>query len=110
MPDYSILAALFLAGFVATYCWRFAAVLLVAKFDPDSEFLLWVRAVATALVAALVMRLVVAPAGLMAESLLGVRLTALALGVGGFWLFQRNVEAGVATAVGAMLAGQVLFS
>ncbi len=95
----SLYLALFAAGFLATYAWRFIAVLAVSRLNPQSEILQWVRAVATALVAGLVMRLIFAPAGVLAETSLLARFLAMAAGLSGFFLFRRNVEIGVALAV-----------
>src|SRR5262245_41954409 len=64
----SIYLAILIAGFAVTYVWRFLGAVAVTSLDQESQVLLWVRAVATALVAALVARLVVTPSGLLAES------------------------------------------
>jgi hypothetical protein len=47
----SIYLAILIAGFAVTYVWRFLGALAVTTLHPESEVLLWVRAVATALVA-----------------------------------------------------------
>ena len=52
-----------IAGFLATDLWRFLGVFLSARIGEESEILRWVRAVATALVAGLVTRLIVFPVG-----------------------------------------------
>ena len=64
----SIYLAILIAGFAVTYVWRFLGAIAVTTLHPESQALLWVRAVATALVAALVARLIVTPSGLLAES------------------------------------------
>ncbi len=87
------------AGWATTYVWRFAGVYLAERTAPDSEVLMWVRAVATALVAALVARLIVAPPGLLATTALEARVGAMALGVAAFYVFGRQTGAGVVAAV-----------
>ena len=64
----SIYLAILIAGFAVTYLWRFLGAVAVTSLHPESPVLLWVRAVATALVAALVARLISAPSGLLAEA------------------------------------------
>jgi len=68
------------------------------RMAADSPLILWVRAVATALIAALVMRFVYAPSGLLAETQLSSRILALAAAVGGYFVAGKRIEAGVATA------------
>ncbi len=87
------------AGWATTYVWRFAGVYLAERTAPDSEILMWVRSVATALVAALVARLLIAPPGLLATTALEARIGAMALGVAAFYLCGRRTGAGVAAAV-----------
>ena len=66
---------LFVAGFMVTAPWRVLGVLLSQRIDVDSELLQWVRTVSTALIAGLVARMVVFPAGALADVSLALRLT-----------------------------------
>jgi Branched-chain amino acid transport protein (AzlD) len=91
------------AGVFATYLWRFIGALAASRIDPESPVFDWVRAVATALVAALVARLVFAPSGLLAESALAARLGAFAMGLVVFALTRKSVPWGVAAAAATML-------
>ena len=86
------------AAAAATYCWRLFGVLASRQMTADSPFILWVRAVATALIAALVVRFIYAPSGLLAETELSSRMLALAAAVGGYFASHRRIEAGVAAA------------
>ena len=88
-----------LSGVAVTYVWRLMGALLVSRIDPAGPVLIWVRAVATALVAALVARMVFLPSGLLAGSHLAARLAALGIGVALWRLAGRKVGAGVAAAV-----------
>ena len=103
----SIIGALLGAGFAATYVWRFLGVLAVKRIEPEGNLLLWVRAVATALVAALVMRISFSPAGVLGETAVLSRAAALALGLAAYWLFRR-VEVGVAAAVITLACAEIL--
>ena len=103
------LAALTLtAGCATTYVWRFAGVYLAERTDPHSEILRWVRAVATALVAALVARIIFSPPELLGVAALEARLAAMALGVAGFYVFRKHTGAGVAIAVAGLLVSSWL--
>lgn len=64
----------------------------------DSEIFVWVRAVATALVAALVMRLLLFPAGELAHIDLGIRIGSVLGGIALFFAARRNLAAGVSGA------------
>ena len=87
-----ILAAMIPAGFVATYFWRALAVVAVTRIDPESDVLLWVRAVSTALVAALVMRMIIAPSDVLATIAVEYRFAAVAIGVGTFYATSRSTQ------------------
>jgi hypothetical protein len=65
------------------------------QLPPDSELFVWVRAVATALVAALVMRLVIFPAGDLAEVSIWVRAFAGLSGVALYFAARKRLAAGV---------------
>ena len=108
--DAGIYLALLIAGLAVTYVWRLAGVVLVRRIDPHSPILQWVRAVATALVAALVARMIFFPTGLLAHTGLPARLTAMACGILVWRLAARRIEAGVAAAVATFLILQALGS
>jgi branched-subunit amino acid transport protein AzlD len=86
------------AAAAATYCWRFFGVVASRQMSADSPLILWIRAVATALIAALVLRFVYAPSGLLAATELSSRILALGAAVGGYFAAGKRIEAGVATA------------
>lgn len=110
MNSTQLYLTILLAGFVPTYAWRLAAVLLVSRIDPNSRILLWVRSVATALVAALVTRLVLAPPGLLGETTLATRLIALSVAVCCFYLVRSNRAAiAVAAASTVVFVAQLRF-
>jgi branched-subunit amino acid transport protein len=98
----ALLFHLVIAGGAATFVWRFAGVIASSHIDPDGPALRWVRAVATALVAALVARFIYAPSGLLAETHLASRIVALAAGALAFLALKHRVEIGVGAAVGVL--------
>ncbi|HYF53462.1 MAG TPA: AzlD domain-containing protein [Salinarimonas sp.] len=85
-----------LCGFLPTEIWRLLAVTLARGLADDSEILFWVRAVASALLAAVVAKVVLAPGGALAGVPLAGRLAALAAGLAGYYLVRRSVIAGLA--------------
>ena len=71
--------ALLLIGFLPSEVWRWLGIVLGRGLDENSEIILWVRAVATALVAAVVARIALFPPGALAAVPVEVRLAALGL-------------------------------
>ena len=76
--------------------WRWLGFVLGRNLASDGEAFLWVRAVATALVSGLVMKLVVFPAGTLAAVPLSVRAAALLGGLALYVLGRRSLALGVA--------------
>lgn len=97
-----------LAGFLPTEIWRWLAVVAGRRVEAGSELFVWVKAVATALLAAVVARLLFAPPGVMATLPLAARLGAVALGVAGFYAFRRSVFAGVLVGEAALIGSAML--
>ena len=88
-------------GFLPTEVWRVLAVLLAKDLKEDSEILLWVKFVASALLAAVVAKIVVAPPGVLKEVPLIGRLLSLAVALPVLLVFRRPV-------VVAVLAGEAV--
>ncbi len=93
--DFAVIAALVLIAFVAHEPWRWAGLVIGRGISPDSDLFLWVRLVSSALVAALVVRIVVFPVGSLEEIALVARIGALVVGVGVFLGAGRNLAVGV---------------
>lgn len=94
-----------IAGWLATDVWRWLGVMIGNRLDERSQALVLVRAIATALVAAVIARLIVFPSGALAETALALRLAAAAIGFVAFQLAGQRIVVGVATALGVLLAG-----
>ena len=71
-----------LSASLPTMVWRWAAVLISLEIRDDSEVIVLVRYISTALVAAVVGQFIVYPAGAMVELPLFARLIAVGLGFG----------------------------
>jgi hypothetical protein len=101
--------ALLLLGFLPSEMWRWIGLLIGRGLDEESEIILWVRAVATALVAAVVARLVLIPPGALASVPLWVRLLALGGGVVAFYGIRRSAFAGVLVGEAILVIGMMAF-
>jgi hypothetical protein len=99
---------LFLAGFFANEVWRWLGVAVGSRLDLDGQPFLWVRAVALALVAGLVSRMVLFPAGALANVAVAVRLGAFAGGIALFFLARRNLAAGVVGGAALLMIAELL--
>ena len=96
------------AGFAATDIWRFLGIYLGGKLSEDSDLLVLVRTMATALVAALIGNLIVFPGGALAHTSLGLRMAAAALGFVAYLVSGKRMVVGIATAEFLLLAGLYL--
>ena len=101
--------ALLLIGVLPSEVWRWLGLALGGGIDEESEIIMWVRAVATALVAAVVARIVLIPPGALASVPLGVRLVALGIGFLAFLLIRRSAFAGVLAGEAVLVAGALAF-
>jgi hypothetical protein len=97
--------ALILAGFLPNEAWRWLGVIFARGLDEDSEILVWVRAVATAILAGVIAKLTLFAPGVLATVPLTVRVAAIVLGFVGFLAVRRSVFAGVLAGEIALLAG-----
>jgi len=93
------------AGWLATDSWRFLGVYLGGRLSEDSDLLVLVRAVATALVAAVIANLIVFPGGALAATPLALRLGAAVAGFAAYMFGGRRVLAGIVVAEAVFIAG-----
>ena len=93
-----------IASAVGTYAWRGLGVLLSGRIAAASELFNWIACVAYAMVAGLIARIVLMPAGMLAQTALTDRLVACALALLAYRLSRRNLLVAVAVGVGAMVA------
>jgi len=96
-----------IGGWLATDAWRFLGVYLGGRISEDSEALVLVRALATALVAAVIGNLIVFPSGALAASPLELRLLAAASGFVAYLMAGKRVLVGIAVAEAVLIAGLV---
>ena len=101
---------LIFVGFLPNEVWRLLGLVLARRLEEGAEILIWVRAVATAILAGVVGKLIFFPAGALATVPLSVRLGAAVVGFAAYFLVRRSVFAGVAAGEAALMAGAFLLS
>ena len=75
----------------ATYLWRFLGVVSSEKIDETSKLFKWFNCIAYSVLAALIARMVVFPAGGLAESDIVIRLFVVVVSVVMFLFTKRNL-------------------
>jgi Branched-chain amino acid transport protein (AzlD) len=88
-------ALLLLVGFLPNEVWRMLGLVVGRGIDEDSEFFVWARAVAIAVLAGVIAKIILLPPGTLASVPLAVRLGAIGCGLLAFLLVRRSVFAGV---------------
>ena len=101
---------LVLAGFLPNEVWRLLGLVLARGLNEDSQIVVWSRAVATALLAGVVAKLILFASGALTTVPLSVRVGAAAIGFAVFAGTRRSVFAGVLAGEAALLIGAYFFS
>lgn len=101
---------LLLVGFLPNEMWRWLGLIAARGLDEDSEIVVWVRAVSTALLAGVIAKVTLFPPGALLAVPLALRLAAVAAGVIGFFAIRRSVFAGVVTGEAVLLGGSLLLT
>jgi hypothetical protein len=96
---------LVLVGFLPADVWRLLGVVVGRGIDAESELLVWVRAVATAVLAGVIAKILFFPPGSLATMPLSVRVTAIVCGFLAFLLVRRSVFVGLAVGEAVLIAG-----
>jgi Branched-chain amino acid transport protein (AzlD) len=94
-------ALLLLIGFLPNEIWRMLGLVIGRGIDEDSGLFMWARAVATAVLAGVIAKIILFAPGALAGVSLAIRLGAIACGFVAFLAVRRSVFAGV-------LAGEVV--
>jgi len=106
LGDWHALLVLVFAGFLPNEIWRMLGLWLGSGVDEGSELLVWVRAVATAILAGVIAQILIAPPGALASVPDWLRYGAVAGGFAVFMATQRSIFAGVVGGELLMLAGK----
>jgi hypothetical protein len=100
---------LVLVGFLPNEIWRVLGLVFAHGIDEESELFVWARAVATAVLAGVIAKILLFPPGALASVPLIVRLGAIACGLVAFLLVRRSVFAGVAAGEVALILGALAY-
>jgi len=100
---------LILVGFLPNEIWRAFGLVLARGLNEDSEIVVWSRAVATAILAAVIAKLILFPRGTLDTIPLAVRIAAAACGFVAFICIKRSVFAAVLVGEAILLLGGFLF-
>ena len=103
-------AALVLVGYLPNEMWRAFGLVLARGLNEDSEIVVWSRAVATAILAGVIAKLIVFASGTLASIPLGVRIGATACGFLAYLAVKRSPFVGVFVGEIALLLGGWLFA
>jgi hypothetical protein len=108
LHDLGPILALLLFGFLPNEVWRLVGLMLVRGLDERSQIIVWVRAVATAMLAGVLAQLILSTSGPLSSIPITVRIGAAVLGFVAFLIAKRSVFAGVLTGEAAILLGTYL--
>jgi len=95
LGDWHSLMVLLLAGFLPNEAWRMMGLWLGGGVDEGSELLVWVRAVATAILAGVIAQILLEPPSALAGVPGWLRYAAVAAGFAAFLVSRRSIFAGV---------------
>lgn len=96
------------AGWLATDIWRFAGVFLGGRISEESDIIVLVRCVATALVAGVIANLIVFPTGALAETAVALRVGAAAFGFLTYLAVGKRMIVGILAGEAVLVAGLLL--
>jgi hypothetical protein len=95
---------LVLVGFLPADIWRLLGVIVGRGLDEESELLVWVRMVATAVLAGVIAKILFFPPGSLGAIPLYVRVAAIACGFAAFLLARRSAFTGLAVGEAVLIA------
>ena len=104
--DWHALLVLFIAGVIPNQIWRMFGLWFGSGIDEGSELLVWVRAVATAILAGVIAQIVVQPPGALASVPDALRYSAVLAGFLAFISIRKSILAGVVCGEIVLLTGK----
>ena len=107
LGDGAAFLLLIVVGFLPNEIWRALGFFVGGGLDESSEILVWVRYVATAILAGVIAQLLIVPPGALANVPAMLRYGAVLAGVAGFFAVRRSPLAGVLTAEAVLVGGMV---
>jgi branched-subunit amino acid transport protein len=104
--DWHALVLLVFAGVIPNQIWRMLGLWFGGGIDEGSELLIWVRAVATAILAGVIAEIVVQPPGALASVPALLRYASVAAGFVAFMGLRKSILAGVVCGEIVLLCGK----
>lgn len=101
---------LVLVGYLPNELWRALGLVMARGLNEGSELVIWSRAVATAILAGVIAKLILFAPGALAALPLGLRVAAAVCGFAAFLLVKRSLLIGVAVGEAVLLAGGYLLA
>ena len=86
---------IFFSAVLATYVWRFTAVMISHRIEANHRIFEWFTCLAYGIIAALVARTLIFPSGLLAFVPLWHRLLAMLMAFVGFYFFGKRLWVGI---------------
>lgn len=93
--EFQAYVLLILVGFLPNEIWRVLGLVIARGIDEESEFFMWARAVAIAVLAGVIAKIILDPPGTLASVPLGIRLLGIVCGFAAFLVLRRSLLAGV---------------
>ena len=106
LGDGQAIALLLFAGFLSNEVWRVLGLVIGGGIDEASEFLIWVRAVAAAILAGVIAQILISPPGALATVPDAVRYGSVVVGFAVYLAARKSVFAGVVAGEIVVLAGK----
>jgi len=100
---------LIVVGFLPNEIWRMLGLAVASGIDEDSAFFMWARAVAIAVLAGVIAKIVMLPPGTLAGVPIGIRPGAIACGFVAFLAVRRSVFAGVIAGEVVLILGALAY-
>src|SRR5262245_40637076 len=109
MSELHAYALLVLVGFLPSEIWRVLGLVAARGVADESELFMWVRAVAIAVLAGVIAKIILFPPGTLASVPLVIRLIAIVCGFSGFVIVRRSVMARVAAGEVVLMLGALAY-
>lgn len=103
--DIGAIVFILVAGTIGTDLWRWIGVYGGKRLSEESEALVWVRSVATALVAGVIASQILYPGGILAGTPVALRLGAALAGFAVFLALRKNMLAGLVVSLASLAIG-----
>src|SRR5262245_43052510 len=109
MSELHAYTLLVLVGFLPSEIWRVLGLVAARGIADESELFMWVRAVAIAVLAGVIAKIILFPPGTLASVPLVIRLCAIVGGFAAFVIVRRSVLAGVVAGEVVLTAGALAY-